>query len=92
MCKVAFSGFLNIGHTQFSKLHMAAEAGRSVPFEDGRATNSRPRSAQHDVDSFFMYLYEYVAEPLAETEGDDRKQGTCKARGWGVAQVIPGSP
>ena len=87
MCKVAFAGFLNIGHTQFDRLLKAVEAGHSMPFEDGRVTNGRPRAVQYDVDSFFMYLYEYVAEPLAETVDDDKKQGSCKVQGQGKIQV-----
>ena len=49
--------------------------GECVPPMDGRVVpRKRPEIKRHDVDSFFCFLYEHLAEPLAnlrDTSGDE---------------------
>jgi hypothetical protein len=58
-----------MGGKQYAKFRKGVAEGRTTPYLDGRRSNQgRPKSSWYDVDAFFTYLYENVAEPLAETD------------------------
>ena len=57
--------------THFRK---ALHAGRLTPPEDGRKANgNKDLAPSKSVDNFFFYMYEFVAEPLAETGDSEDK-------------------
>lgn len=68
LCPTAFRHFTKCSRHKYYKLSEALAAGRSTPFLDDRTNNGPTPSIQKDVDNFCHYLYEFLAEPLAETD------------------------
>jgi hypothetical protein len=77
VCKEAFLFILGIGNHRLSRHKTEIDDGSFAPAMDGRAAGNgaAKRWENHDawrsVDSYCMYMYESMAEPLAETENDD---------------------
>ena len=83
MCRPAFKAFTGASGSSLQKHKNAVDEGRLVPYVDGRITNGKAPSIDDDVNSFFAYLYEYVAEPLADTDDRDelrRSKDTIRGR------------
>lgn len=70
VCHRAFCSLLGVSKKRVDRLSAAAKAGRLTVPDDGRKHNRSECGPCLPVDAFFFYMYEYVAEPLAEG-GDD---------------------
>jgi hypothetical protein len=70
ICSNAFMELLSVSKRRFWDLVRALKQGRITPPLDGRKQNgqNRERSAWQSADSFFLHLYEQLAEHLAEGE------------------------
>ena len=74
VCKAAFLHLLGIGRGRHTRLKLAVDNGMVAPPMDGRvAGNGAAKRWEHRdawlaVDGYFMFVYENLAEPLAETE------------------------
>ncbi len=81
VCTTALKHFTKVTAHKYYR-HMAdIEEGRTTPFLDDRGNNGPIPSIQNDVDNFCTYLYEFVAEPLADTDdGDDFQDGLGRVR------------
>jgi hypothetical protein len=70
VCRRAFKTCLGIGNKKIRKLCEALQLGMQKPFADQRWHNGSHQVATKymDVDSFFNFMYHYVAEPLADDD------------------------
>ena len=81
MCSNAFRTFLSLGTDRVMRHKKAIDSGMKAPPPDGRseakgaAERWVDRSSWLAADSFFMHVYEYMAEPLAETDLHDETTG-----------------
>jgi len=75
VCKDSTWSLLGISRKRGQKLLEAAKRGMMAPPMDQRRMNARPHSAWLICDAFFHHLWEFVAEPLAETGGGDQRGG-----------------
>lgn len=67
VCKSAFLSLLGVSKKIVNRLAVAAKSGRHTPPDDARRNNGKKQSRWLDVDAFLFYMWEYVAEPLAES-------------------------
>ena len=57
-------------------LNKAVQEGRNAPYQDARAFNGRSKGTSYSsVDTFGWYMYEYIAEDLAEIADRDLDSG-----------------
>ena len=69
VCREGFASLLGVSSQRVSRLFASVKSGMDVPPMDGRRHNTgRPPEARYCVDAFLHYLWEFVAEPLAETD------------------------
>jgi hypothetical protein len=70
VCRRAFKDLVGLGNKKMKRLCEALNKGMLRPFEDQRRHNGAAKMPDKylDVDSFFNFLYHYVAEPLAEED------------------------
>ena len=67
MCQTAFLQVAQISKRKFSKFIQAIGQGQAAPPEDGRSLRgTRDVPKQDHARSFFQFLYDHMAEPLAE--------------------------
>jgi hypothetical protein len=85
MCVTAFKHFTDCSQQKYYAHLKAAEEGRSTPVLDCRMSNGKAPSIADDVNNFCVYLYEFVAEPLAETDDKDAVQ---ERRGTNFVRLI----
>ena len=90
MCGTAFRHFIMCTLHKYGRHVDAAEKGRNVPFLDNREANGAPRSAFYCVNNFCAYLYENLAEPLAEN--DDIPTDAQEPRGQVLQTKRPPAP
>ena len=72
VCMRGFAILLNVGELRVQKLAGALDKEGGVPPKDMRSmpmpSESTPRQAHVDVDAFFRWAYDNLAEPFAETD------------------------
>ena len=70
VCRRAFKDLVGLGNKKMKRLCEALNVGMLRPFEDQRRHNGLHQTPNKylDVDSFFNFLYHYVAEPMAEED------------------------
>lgn len=76
MCRTAFLLVSGISKRKFLKFVSAINDGHVNPPEDGRSQrHARDGPKQDHARSFFQFLYDHLAEPLAEGDpGPDPEQ------------------
>lgn len=72
--KLCFTAFLivsGMSKRKCNKFMAAIKSGQVVPPEDGRSERTfRDTPKRQHAEAFFQYLYDHLAEPLAEGEPD----------------------
>ena len=71
VCRVAFREAIQLSNKKLTKFEKAISAGMLQPYEDQRQYNGsseRNLSKLLDVDAFFSFVYQYLAEPLADED------------------------
>ena len=70
VCRRSWKHLVGIGSKKLCKMCEALCSGRLRPPEDQRKLNGGTKLAEKflDADSFFNFLYHYVAEPLADAD------------------------
>ena len=70
VCRRSWKQLVGIGSKKLGKMCEALSSGRLRPPEDQRKLNRGTKLAEKylDADSFFNFLYHYVAEPLADAD------------------------
>ena len=81
VCKDSTWSLLGISRKRGQKLLEAAKRGMMAPPMDQRRMNARPHSAWLICDAFFHHLWEFVAEPLAETEEEINEEAFTDTSG-----------
>ena len=66
LCSRAFRMLLGVSRNLVDRLVCGVRAGRTTPPEDQRRFNRRQGSSWLHVDAFLHYMWEFVAEPLAD--------------------------
>ena len=81
---------VGVGTPRLGRLLASVRGGGLQPWEDQRKYNGRKESPQFwDADAFLNFIYQYVAEPLANAGGEREAQGRDTPRAildWAMDQ------
>ena len=71
ICRTAFLEITGVSKKLLGKIESAIANGNLQPWEDQRkynGSNITSMDKQMDIDAFFCFLYQYLAEPLADAD------------------------
>ena len=71
VCRTAFLYALNISKNRLQRIEKAIKRGHLAPFEDLRrynGSNLKNQTKAWSADAFFTFLYQFLAEPMADEE------------------------